>query len=701
VNTVKVNRRGFLKTGAAVSGGLVLGFAIPQPGAAQNGSAKLNAYIQIAPDDTVAFAIVKGEMGQGTVTSLSQILAEELDCDWKKIKTYFPGADPAYGPMQGVFGSLSVRTMYTPLRQASAQARDMLVTAAAQRWGVNKSQCRTENGAVINTATNARLTYGSIAEAAAKLPVPQGVSPKDPKTFKLIGTSPKRLDTTIKVNGQAKFGIDARVDGMVYAVLAQSPVFGGKVKSFDASKAKAVPGVKQVIQVPSGIAVIAEDTWSALEGRKALEIVWDEGKLANLTSAAITKSFADSMSKDGAVARKVGDAVGEIAKASRKIEAVYEAPFLSHAPMEPMNCTALVNNGKCDVWVSTQMTTGSRDVAMEAAGLKAEDINLHLQYMGGGFGRRGGPDFVGQAVEIAKALPGTPVKLTWSREDDMQHDLYRPASYTRFQAVLGADGYPTAIHSRIACPPFGPERDGVAGVAVEGVQDMHYQVPNLLVDYHRIDPGIPVSYWRSVGYSQNTFFTEAFIDELAAEAKKDPLEYRRKLLSGQRSARLLGALEMAADKFGWSKQLPSGHGKGIGIVANIGSFTAMVAEASLAGNKLKVHRVVCAVDCGVAVNPAIIEQQIQSGIVYGLAAALKGAITIDKGRVQQGNFNSYDVLRMDEMPVVEVHVVPSSAAPGGIGEASTPPIAPAVANAIFNATGKRFRKLPFRVGELA
>ena len=694
-----VNRRSFLKTGAAIGGGLVIGFSFPQRASAK--VPKLNAYIEIGPDSTVRLAIVKGEMGQGTVTSLAQILAEELDCDWKQIETYFPGADPAYGPMQGVFGSLSVRTMYLPLRQAGAQARDMLVTAAAHKWGIDKSQCRTENGFAINSKTSDRLSYGILAEPAAALPVPSNVPLKDPKSFKLVGTSRKRLDTPIKVNGTAKFGLDARVDGMVYAVLARCPVFGGKVKSFDAAKAKAVPGVKQVIETPSGVAVIADDTWSAMEGRKALEIVWDEGKLANLSTAGITKSFADSMSKEGAVARKIGDAPAELAKASKKIESIYEAPFLSHAPMEPMNCTALLKDGKCDVWVSTQMTTGSRDVAMETAGVKAEDVNLHLQYMGGGFGRRGGPDFVGQAVEIAKALPGTPVKLTWSREDDMQHDLYRPASYTRFQACLGNDGYPVAIASRVACPPFGPEREGVAGVAVEGIQDMQYTVPNLLVDYHRIDPGIPVSYWRSVGYSQNTFFTEAFIDELAAEAKKDPLEYRRKLLNSPRAARLLAALEMAADKFGWSKALPSGHGRGIGVVANIGSFTAMVAEASLANNKLKVHRVVCAVDCGVAVNPAIIEQQIQSGVVYGLAAALKGSITIDKGRVQQGNFNNYDVLRMDEMPVVEVHVVPSSAAPGGIGEASTPPIAPAVANAIFHATGKRLRKLPFRVAELA
>jgi isoquinoline 1-oxidoreductase beta subunit len=405
------------------------------------------------------------------------------------------------------------------------------------------------------------------------------------------------------------------------------------------------------------------------------------------------------MSRDGAVARTAGDAKTTLASATKKIEAVYQAPFLSHAPMEPMNATARIADGKVEVWTSTQMQTGARDVAAQAGGVKPEDVNIHFLLMGGGFGRRGGPDFVADAVETSKALGGAPVKVTWSREDDMQHDLYRPASYTRFQAALDAQGWPTAITARVACPPFGPVRNGVAGTAVEGIHDMMYEIPNKLVDYQNIDPGIPVSYWRSVGYSQNCFFMEGFIDELAAETKKDPLEFRRTLL--EKEPRALGALNLAADKFGWSKPLPAGHGKGIGITDNIGSFTVTIAEVSVTNCKLKVHRVTCAIDCGTVVNPAIVEAQMQSGIVYGLAAALKGEITIEKGRVKQRNFNDYDVTRIDEMPVVDVHIVPSNAAPGGTGEASTPPIVPAIANAVFSATGKRLRKLPIRQQDLA
>ncbi len=695
-----VNRRSFLKTGAALSGGLLVGFAIPEKAKAQATLAKLNGYVHISSDDVVTLLIPKGEMGQGTITSLAQILSEELDSDWKRIKTpYTPVDAKLYGPMQGVFGSMSVRTMYTPLRQAGAQAREMLTEAAAQRWGVNKSTLRTENGAVINPANNQRLTYGSLADAAAKLTPPAQPALKDPKNFKLIGTSIKRLDTPSKVNGTATFGLDARVPGMLYAVVAKCPVFGGKVKSFDATKAKAVPGVKNVVQISTGVSVVAEDTWSAMEGRRALEVVWDEGPNANLTSEEITRRFAESMARDGAVARSTGDAKATVAGASKKIEAVYQAPFLSHAPMEPMNCTARITNGKCEVWTSTQMQTGARDVAAQASGLKPEDITMNFLLMGGGFGRRGGPDFVADAVETSKALGGAPVKVTWSREDDMQHDLYRPASYTRFQAALDAQGWPTAITARVACPPFGPLRNGVAGTAVEGINDMMYEIPNKLVDYQNIDPGIPVSYWRSVGYSQNCFFLEGFVDELAAETKKDPLEFRRKLL--EKEPRALAVLNLAADKFGWSKPLPAGHGKGIGIVDNIGSRTVTIAEVSVANGKLKVHRVTCAIDCGTVVNPAIVEAQMQSGIVYGLAAAMKGEITIEKGRVKQRNFNDYDVTRIDEMPVVDVHIVPSNAAPGGTGEASTPPIVPAIANAIFNATGKRLRKLPIRQQDLA
>jgi len=700
--TQKINRRGFLTAGAASTGGLLLGFYLPERHklAAQTAAtdAKLNAFVHIGSDDSVTLFLHKSEMGQGVVTSLSQLLGEELQCDWKKIRTEFAGVDMAYGPLQGTFGSMSIRTSWDPLRKAGASAREMLVQAAAQKWGVDASQCKAENNQVINTATNARLSYGSLADAAAKLPAPAKVTLKDPKQFHLIGTSPKRLDTPAKVNGKAVFGIDAKLPGMLYAVVARCPVFGGKVSTFDATKAKAVPGVKQVVQISRGVAVVADNTWSAMEGRRALQVQFDEGPNVNTSSATIRKTFMDMAERPGAVARTQGDAAAALAGAAKKIEAVYEVPYLSHAPMEPMNCTADVRPDGCDVWTSTQIQTAAFGTAVKITGLPGAKVKIHTLYLGGGFGRRGGDDFVTEAVEISKAIGG-PVKLTWSREDDMQHDLYRPASYTRFAGGLDAEGWPVAFTSRIACPPFGGMRNGVDFTGVQGVSDIQYAIPNIQVEYHAPEVGIPVTYWRSVGYSQNTFFTESFVDELAAAGGKDPFEFRRRLLA--KSPRYLAVLELAAEKAGWSKPLPAGRFRGIAVVNNIGSFNAQVAEVSVTKGKLKVHRVVCAVDCGQVINPAIVEQQIQSGIVYGLSAALKGAITIDRGRVQQSNFHEYDVLRIDEMPVVEVHIVPSQNQPGGIGEASTPSVVPAVTNAIFAATGKSIRKLPIRPEDLA
>ena len=702
IGVKKVNRRNFLKTGVTGAAGLTLTFAMPSRLAAQSAAgnvAKLNGYVHIGADDTVTFVSAKSEMGQGPLTSLSQILAEELECDWKKIRTEMAPVNPkVYGPLQGTFGSLSVRTSWQPLRSAGASAREMLVEAAAQKWGVDKSKCRAENGVIINTATNARLTYGSLAEAAAKLPVPTTPALKDPKQFRYVGKSLKRLDTPLKVNGTAVFGIDAKVPGMLYAVVAKCPVFGGKVTSFDATKAKAVPGVKQVVQISSGVAVVADNTWNAMEGRKALQIQWDEGPVAKWSTPGIRQMFADLAAKPGAVARKVGDADSAINGAAKKIEAVYEAPYLSHAPMEPMNCTAHVRADGCDVWAATQIQSVARETAAKITGLAPEKVEIHTLFLGGGFGRRGGADFIADAVETSKAV-GAPVKLTWSREDDMQHDLYRPASYTTFSGGLDANGWPVAFTSRVACPSFAGMQNGVDRAAVEGIADLVYDIPNVQVEYHQAEPGIPTTYWRSVGYSQNTFFTEGFIDELAHAGGKDPLEFRRRLLA--KTPRALAVLELAADKAGWGKPLPAGRARGISVVNNIGSFNAQVAEVSIEKGKPKVHRVVCAVDCGQTINPGILEQQIQSGIVYGLSAALKGAITIDRGRVQQANFNQYDPLRMDEMPVVEVYVVQNQLAPGGIGEASTPTVAPAVANALFALTGKRLRKLPILAQDLA
>ncbi len=698
--TAPVNRRDFLKTGAAAAGGLLIGFYLPdhEDLAAATTDAKLNAYVHVGSDDMVTLFIHKAEMGQGTVTSLSMLLAEELECDWKKIRTEFPGVSAEYGPMQGVFGSMSIRTSWEPLRRAGATARQMLIQAAAQRWGVEQSRCRAESNQVIDTATGARASFGSLAEAAAKLPRPSTVALKDPSQFRLIGTATRRLDTHDKVNGRATFGIDVRVPGMLHAVVERCPVFGGKVASFDASKSRMIPGVKDAVPISTGVAVVAENTWAAMEGRRVLKVQWDEGAVASISSTGISKDFAEHAQQPGAVARKTGDAAASLSSAAKKIESVYETPFLAHAPMEPLNCVAHVRADSCEVWASTQGQTAARDIAAKITGLAPDKIQVNTLYMGGGFGRRARSDYVGEAVEVSKAL-SAPVQLTWSREDDLQQDFYRPAAYARLTAGLDSDGWPVALSARLICPPFGGLNNGVARTGVEGVVDLLYAIPNILVDYHALDPGIPVSYWRSVGYSQNTFFAESFIDEVAAAGGKDPLELRLRLLSN--AARLRGALELAADKAGWGKPLSAGKGRGISVVNNIGSFTAQVAEVSVNRGKLRVDRVTCAVDCGYAVNPSGVEQQIRSGIVFGLSAALKGGITIDRGRVQQQNFHQYDVLRMEEMPKIEVHIVPSRNNPGGIGEASTPGIAPAVANAIFAATGKRIRKLPIRSEDLA
>ena len=707
IATTDVSRRSFLAMSSASVSGLILGLYLPSRGDGALDAAalratdaataiKLNAWVHIAPDDTVTLYIHKAEMGQGTVTSLAQILAEELECDWTKIRTAFPGVDKGYGPSQGVFGSTSIRQSWGPLRNAGATARQMLQFAAAAKWNVSPDDTRAEKGFVVNTKTNARLSFGSLAESAAALPVPATPTLKDAKAYTIVGKSPKRLDTRSKVNGTAQFGLDFYVPGMLHAVIARCPVFGGKVARVDDGKAKLVAGVRHVVQVSTGVAVVADTTWAAMKGRDALNITWDEGARANTTSAGLRQLFADMTTKPGAEAKRVGDAPTAIAAAGagKTITSTYEVPFLAHAPMEPLNCSAHVRADSCDVWASTQNQSAAQQVAARVTGLPPEKITVHTLYMGGGFGRRAGSDYMGEAVEISKAV-NAPVKLTWTREDDMQHDTYRPASLTVLNGSTDAEGWPNAVHARVACPSFNGPRPGVDRTAVEGTADLAYALPHFLVEYYNPDAGIPVSFWRSVGYSQNTFFAESFIDELCALGKKDPLEARRRMLTAQ--PRLLAALDLAAAKFNWTKPLSAGHGRGIAVNNNIGSFTAQIAEASMEGNKIRIQRIVCAVDCGQVVNPAIVAQQIESGIAYGLSAMLNGAITIDRGRVVQSNFNNYEPLRLVDMPpVIETYVVPSIANPGGIGEASTPSVAPAVANAIFAATGRRIRHLPYK-----
>jgi len=691
-----MNRRHFLQTTATTAGGLVLGFHLGSGDAdAQSAGGEINAFISVAPDNMVTLQVHKSEMGQGVTTSIPQILADEADIDWSKIKIEFPGVKPVYGtPMMGTYGSLSIRGSYASLRKTAAQARAMLMLAAATRWNVPVEQLRTENSTVINPANNSRLTYGALAADAAKIAVPANPPMKTAAQFKLIGTSPKKLDTPMKVNGTAPFGMDFKVPGMLYAAVERCPVFEGKVKTFDATKAKAMPGVKEVFSIGHGVAVVADNTWTALQAKKAVAITWDEGPRAGNSTASLRKLFADMAATPGQSAQNNGNVDTALAGAARKIEAVYEAPYLSHAPMEPLNATVLVTDTKVDLWVGTQIQTVSMQAAAAATGYKEDQIAVHTLYLGGGFGRRGGEDYVHEAVEVAKHMKGTPVKTVWSREDDLQHDTYRPMSYTKFTAGLDAEGWPVALKAVIVSPPFGQP-----GVQTEGIRDMKYSIPNFRVEQHSPDVGVPVSYWRSVGYSQNTPFMESFIDEMAMATNKDPLEFRRKLLANQ--PRMLTVLNLAAEKAGWGKPLPAGRFRGIAVVSNIGSYNAQVAEVSVTGGKIKVHKVVCAVDCGVVVNPAIVVQQIESGIVYGLGPALKHGITMDKGRVTNTNFNSYDPTRIDETPQIEVHIVPSTANPGGAGEASTPATPPAVLNAVYAATKKRIRMLPAKAADLA
>jgi isoquinoline 1-oxidoreductase beta subunit len=695
-----MERREFLQTTSAIGAGLIIGFRIPRQ--QQASTFAPNAWLRIGTDNSVTVIVDRSEMGQGVATALPMLLAEELDADWSKVTIQFAPADKNYiNPLfgaQGTGGSTSVRAAWKPLREAGARARTMLVAAAAQTWGVDAASCRADNGAVVHASSNRRLSYGELATRAAQLPVPSDVTLKDPKDWRIAGHPTKRLDTPFKVNGSAQFGIDVRVPGMLTAVVARSPVFGGEVRSFDASAAKAIAGVRHVVQIPSGVAVVGDGYWPAKQGRDALKVTWDEGPVAAVSSASISALFAEQAAKDGAVARHDGEAAAALGTAAQRVEAVYEMPFLAHTTMEPMNCTAHVRADGVDIWAPTQFQTGAQMAGAQIGGVAPDKVAVHTTYLGGGFGRRFELDFITEALITSKSV-GAPVKVIWSREDDVQHAQYRPANYHQMRAGLDANGQPVAWTHRIVAPSIMARlfpdsiKNGLDGEAVEGGMGLPYAVPNVHVDYVLTDTGIPVGFWRSVNNSFNAFAVETFIDELAAAAKKDPYEYRRALLGN--AARHRGALELAATKAGWGTPLPGGRARGIAVHKSFASYVAEVAEVSVSpAGEVRVHRVVCAVDCGLHVNPDTVEAQMQSAIVFGLTAALKGAITIDKGRVMQSNFHDYQMLRMAEMPVVEVHIVQNSEEPGGVGEPGTPPIAPAVCNAIFAATGKRIRKLP-------
>lgn len=709
--SVDLPRRRFLKLTASAAGGLLIGFHV----AADRGRAEAaetapagdftpNAWIRIAPDGAVTLSVASSEMGQGVLTAIPMLLAEELDADWSKVRAETAPVDAVYAnPIIGqqlTGGSTAVRGFWTPLREAGAVVRTMLVSAAAQAWGVDESSCRTEPGSVVHEPSGRRLPYGELAAAAAALPVPATAFLKEPEEFRYLGRPMPRLDTPAKIDGRAVFGMDVRRPGMKIALVAHCPVFGGRLRRFDAARAKRVRGIREVFAIPAGVAVVGDDFWSAKTGRDALTIEWDEGPNAGLDDEVIGKRLVAALERPGKIARQDGDVDGALSNGGKRLEAVYEVPFLAHACMEPVNCTAEVRRDACTLWVPTQAQTATQKTAMEITGLRPEQIRVHTTFLGGGFGRRSEQDFVAEAVEISKRA-GVPIKLMWTREDDTRHDFYRPATRNRLTAVLGKRGRPLAWQHEIAGPSIlarrRPEavKDGLDNTSLEGAANLPYAIPNLRVSYSMVDLGVPVGFWRSVGSSQNAYVTECFLDELAAAANRDPLDLRRDLLAEH--PRHLRVLELAADRAGWDKPPPSGRHRGLAVAESFGSVVAQVAEISLESTEVRVHRVTCAVDCGIVVNPDTVEAQMQSGIVFGLTAALMGEITLKQGRVQQGNFDDYPLLRMDRMPEVEVHIVPSEEAPGGVGEPGTPPIAPAVANAVFAATGRPVRRLPIRV----
>jgi isoquinoline 1-oxidoreductase beta subunit len=711
MSTTTLTRRVFLKSTTAAGGGLLLGVYLPLGSDSvldAAGSFEPNIWIRVNADDTVRIMLTMLEMGQGVMTSMPMLVAEELDFDWTKIKTEWAPADakygnPNFGGQQLTAGSNSVRGMWKVLREAGATARVMLVTAAAQTWGVAENTVTTDKGEVIHQASRRRLKYGALVDKAATLPVPKTVALKDPKQFKLLGQSLPRLDVPEKVNGTAVFGLDVKLPGLLTARVVRCPVFGGKVASFNADKAKAVPGVRFVMPISSGIAVVADNYWAASKGVDALQVTWNEGALGTLNSADIAKKYAELAQRPGKVARNDGNADAALSGSTRRVERTYEAPFLAHATMEPMNCTADVKAGNCDVYVPTQGQTASHQAAMAASGLSADKVKIHTTYMGGGFGRRGEADFVTEAVETSKAV-GRPVKVVWTREDDMQHDYYRPVSYARMWGSLDASGKPTVFMQRLVQQSLmkrlgGLGPDGVDRISLEGSAALPYDIPNIRVEYTETDPGIPYGFWRSVGASFQGFVVEAFIDELATAAKKDPYQFRRDLLG--KAPRHRAALELAAEKAGWGTPLPAGRGRGIAVMESFGSILAQVTEVSVdAQGAVKVHKVVCTVDTGWVINPDTIKAQMEGGIVYGLTAALKGEITIKNGRVEQRHFADYQVMRHNEMPQIDVYIVPSTEVPGGIGEPSTALAAGSLVNAVYAATGKRIYSLPIRPQQL-
>jgi isoquinoline 1-oxidoreductase subunit beta len=712
-----IERREFLKVSIVASGGLLIGFQFP--GVAKLASAQSsatsfmpNAFVRIGTDERITVIVNHSEMGQGVYTSLPMLLADELDADWSKVGFEPAPVDPKYNhPAFGIQmtgGSSSVWSGLQQFRQAGAAARAMLVAAAAQQWNVDPSTCRTQSGTVLD-GKNRKLTYGQLASAAARLMPPEHVQLKDPKNFDLIGKPLKRLDTPEKLNGKAVFGIDVKLPGMLTAVVARPPIFGATMKSFDDARARSMPGVRKVVAVPSGVAVIADTFWQAKMARDVLRTDWDEGGMADFDTSRMVQDFRERAKTPGTSVRKDGDVDAALASAAKKIEAVYEVPYLSHLMMEPLNCVVDLRTDSCELWTGTQFQTIDRANAAKVAGLPPEKVQIHTTFLGGGFGRRANPssDFVMEAVHVAKAA-GAPVKVIWTREDDMNGGWYRPAFLHAIEGGVDSNGNPVVWRSRLvgqsimAGTPFAAmmlKGKAYDPASVEGVDDLPYAIPNVAVESHQAEINVPVQWWRSVGHSHTAFAVECFVDELAALAQKDPYQFRRPLL--QKKPRHLGVLDLAAQKAGWDNPLPKGVGRGIAVHFAFESYAAHVAEVSVENGRVRVHRMVCAVDCGEYVNPNIIKAQLEGGAIFGASAALYQELTFEKGRLQQTNFNTFPAMRINECPEIETYIVESKEKAGGIGEPGVPCAAPAIANAVFAATGKRVRRLPIRMSEAA
>jgi isoquinoline 1-oxidoreductase subunit beta len=710
----KMNRRAFIVSSAALGGGLAVGFDLPggpKVVRAADGSPEVDPWVVIRPDDTVVIRIARSEMGQGTLTGLAQLVAEELECDWSKVTTEYPtpGQNLARKRVWGDFstgGSRGIRDSHEYVRKGGATARVMLIEAAANEWKVPASECSAANSVITHTPSGRKTSFGKVAEAAAKLEPPKDVALKDPKDWKLVGKGVKRLDTADKTTGKMVYGIDVKLPGMLNAAIKDCPVFGGKVKSFDAAKVANMKGVKKVVQVgDTAVAVIADTWWHAKTALDALPIVWDEGPNTGVSSETIAKWLKEGLDADQAfVGNQNGDIKAGLAKAAKTVVAEYSYPYLNHATMEPMNATALYTADKCEVWCGTQNGEAALAAALEASGLPAEKVDVQKIMLGGGFGRRGRADYVSQAVLIAKQMPGTPVKMLWSREEDMQHGSYHPVTQARLTAGLDDKGNLESLHIRISGQSIlaalaqsrminGMDPATFAGFLPKGDAVFGYSVPNLLIDHSMRNPPVPPGFWRGVNVNHNAIYIETFMDEVAKEAGVDALEFRRKLLAN--SPRHLGVLNAVAEKIGWGTPAPAGVFRGLSMFMGYGSYVAGAAEVSVNGNKVKIHRIVAATDPGFAVNPAQIERQVAGSFVYGLSALFYDQITIKGGRVEQSNFDDYNSMRISEMPKVEAIVMPAGQAPwGGVGEPTIAVAAPAVLNAIAAATGKRYRTFP-------